>query len=102
MGSGLNRDHVRANSDAKVSEAKAEGDRKAAGVAAKANGQPNDAMRKGATGAESDASKIDGGKAPGKPTATEPALDGTSTSIKKTRTIIAPKANWKDGRSATR
>ena len=65
---------------AKVSEAKAEGERKAANVSAKANGAPNTAMREGATGAESDAGKIDGGKAPGK-------------AAKKSRTIIAPKAN---------
>ncbi|MHA6692368.1 NADH-quinone oxidoreductase subunit NuoE [Devosia sp. A449] len=61
---------------AKVSEAKAEGERKAASVAANANGKPNTAMREGATGAESPAGKVDGGKAP-----------------KKSRTIIAPKAN---------
>ena len=78
---------------AKVSEAKAEGERKAANASAKANGKPNKAMREGATGAESDASKVDGGKAPGKASAEAPAADGTSASVKKTRTIIAPKAN---------
>ena len=50
----------------KVSEAKAEGERKAANASRKANGEPNSAMRPDATGAESPASKIDGGKAPGK------------------------------------
>jgi len=52
--------------EAKVSEGKAEGERKAANTAAKADGEPNSAMRETATGAESDAGKIDGGKAPGK------------------------------------
>jgi NADH-quinone oxidoreductase subunit E len=79
--------------EAKVSQAQAEGERKAANAAANANGKPNKAMREGATGAESDASKVDGGKAPGKASADAPAADGTSASVKKTRTIIAPKAN---------
>jgi NADH-quinone oxidoreductase subunit E len=78
---------------AKVSEAKAEGERKAANASAKANGKPNKAMREDAAGAESKAAKVDGGKAPGKVTAKAPAADGTSASVKKTRTIIAPKAN---------
>jgi len=52
--------------EAKVSEAKAEGERKAADEAARANGQPNTAMRENATGAESPAGKVDGGKAVGK------------------------------------
>jgi NADH-quinone oxidoreductase subunit E len=78
---------------AKVSEAKAEGERKAANASAKANGKPNKAMREDATGAESKAAKVDGGKAPGKVAAKAPAADGTSASVKKTRTIIAPKAN---------
>jgi NADH-quinone oxidoreductase subunit E len=50
----------------KVSQAKAEGERKEFDREAKADGQPNRAMRPDATGAETDASKIDGGKAPGK------------------------------------
>ena len=79
--------------EAKVSQAQAEGERKAANAAAKANGKPNAAMREDATGAESDAAKIDGGKAPGKASAKAPAADGTSASVKKSRTIIAPKAN---------
>jgi NADH-quinone oxidoreductase subunit E len=53
----------------KVSQAKAEGERKAADLAANANGEPNRAMREAATGAESPAGKIDGGKAPRKPRA---------------------------------
>lgn len=52
--------------DAKVSEAKAEGERKQADAAANADGKPNDAMRPGAVGAESPAGKVDDGKAPGK------------------------------------
>jgi NADH-quinone oxidoreductase subunit E len=78
---------------AKVSQAKAEGERKAADTAANADGEPNKAMRPDATGSESDASKVDGGKAPGKASANAPAADGTGTSVKKTRTIMAPKAN---------
>jgi NADH-quinone oxidoreductase subunit E len=50
----------------KVSVAKAEAERIQADVAAKANGKPNRAMRPAATGAESPAGKIGGGKAPGK------------------------------------
>ena len=80
------------SSEAKLSEAKAEGERKAA----KADGEPNKAMRETATGAESDASKIDGGKAPGKTAANAPADGAAATSPKKTRTIIAPKANPKE------
>jgi len=53
----------------KVPEAKAEGERYSADAAAKANGEPNRAMREDATGAESPAGKIDGGKAPRKPRA---------------------------------
>ena len=79
--------------EAKVSQAQAEAERKAANASAKADGEPNVAMRENATGAESDASKVDGGKAPGKASAEAPAADGTSASVKKTRTIIAPKAN---------
>jgi NADH-quinone oxidoreductase subunit E len=48
--------------EAKVSEAKAEAERAKADTAAKADGQPNKAMREDATGAESPAGKIDGGK----------------------------------------
>ncbi len=51
----------------KVSTATAEGERKAADASAHADGEPNSAMREDATGAESPAGKIDGGKAPGKP-----------------------------------
>ena len=73
---------------AKVSQAKAEGERKAADAAANANGKPNNAMRAGATGAESDGGKIDGGKAVDK-TPAEPSV----AAPKKSRTIIAPKAD---------
>ena len=79
--------------EAKVSEAKAEGERKAAGAAAQADGTPNNAMREGATGAESDASKVDGGKAAGKATDNAPADGAAAVGLKKSRTIIAPKAN---------
>jgi NADH-quinone oxidoreductase subunit E len=78
---------------AKVSEAKAEGERKAASTSAKANGKPNKAMREDATGAESVAGKVDGGKAAGKAAKAAPADGAASTGTKKTRTIIAPKAN---------
>jgi len=50
----------------KVSEAKAEGERAAANASAKATGEPNRAMRPDATGAETAAGKVDGGKAVGK------------------------------------
>ena len=53
----------------KVSEALAEGERKQANAEANADGEPNKAMREDATGAESSAGKIDGGKAPRKPRA---------------------------------
>lgn len=72
---------------AKVSEAKAEGERKAAAKSAKADGAPNAAMREDAVGAESKAGKVDGGKAVGK--TREPAASGAKTS----RTIIASGAN---------
>jgi NADH-quinone oxidoreductase subunit E len=63
----------------KVSEARAEGDRKAVNAAANANGEPNRAMREKATGAESPAGKIDGGKAPRKPRAKKtPPPEGAS------------------------
>ncbi len=52
--------------EAKVSEAKAESERAKADAAANANGEPNRAMRENATGAESAAGKLDGGKAVGK------------------------------------
>jgi NADH-quinone oxidoreductase subunit E len=51
---------------AKVTEAKAEADRNAANAVRNADGEPNSAMRPDATGAESPAGKIDGGRAPGK------------------------------------
>jgi NADH-quinone oxidoreductase subunit E len=78
---------------AKVSTAKAEAERRDAAASAKANGQPNAAMRETATGAESAAGKIDGGKAAGKAKTSAPAEGGASTSTKKSRTIIAPRAN---------
>jgi NADH-quinone oxidoreductase subunit E len=64
---------------AKVSEAKAEGERKAANASAKANGKPNDAMREGAVGAES-------------PAAQDMDKSTSTTAGKKTRTIIASNA----------
>lgn len=80
-------------SEAKVSEAKAEGERKAAGAASKADGTPNAEMRPGATGAESDAGKFDGGKAPGKTSAEAPAGDATGTSVKQaTKKVVAAPA----------
>ncbi|KKC38705.1 hypothetical protein WH87_07190 [Devosia epidermidihirudinis] len=82
--------------EGKVSEAKAEGERKAAGASAHADGEPNKAMRPDATGSESEAAKVDGGKAPGKSTASAPADGAAATGTTKTRTIIAPKANPKE------
>ena len=75
---------------AKVSQAKAEGERKAANASAKANGQPNAAMRKGATGAESPAGKIDAGKAPGKPTKSAPGDGAISAGAAETPAVVAP------------
>lgn len=51
--------------EAKVSTAQAEKDRKDASASAGADGKPNTAMREGATGAESSAGKVDGGKGVG-------------------------------------
>jgi NADH-quinone oxidoreductase subunit E len=63
----------------KVSVDKADGERAKANAEAKANGEPNTAMREGATGAESPAGKIDGGKAPRKPRAKKaPPAEGTT------------------------
>ncbi len=79
---------------AKVSQSKAEAERLAADAAAKATGEPNTAMREGATGAESEGGKVDGGKAVGKAKAPSPAADGASAAVKKSRPVIkAPAAN---------
>ncbi|MCP8882312.1 NADH-quinone oxidoreductase subunit NuoE [Devosia sp. XJ19-1] len=79
---------------AKVSLAKAEAERISADVAAKADGTPNNAMREGATGAESRAEAVDGGKAVGKAKATPPAQGGASAGVEKTKpAIVAPAAN---------
>ncbi|QDZ10335.1 NADH-quinone oxidoreductase subunit NuoE [Devosia ginsengisoli] len=77
---------------AKVSQAKAEGERKAANASAKANGKPNKAMREDATGAESKAAKIDGGKAPGKATKAAPAVGAMTTSAAKGKAAKPAKA----------
>jgi NADH-quinone oxidoreductase subunit E len=76
----------------KVSEAKAEGERKAANASAKANGEPNAAMRPTATGAESPAGKIDGGRAPGKKTKSAPAEGATPAGNADAPAIVAPVA----------
>lgn len=55
---------------------KVEAAREQAHVASKADGEPNRAMRENATGAESPAGKIDGGKAPGKPDASNKSPEG--------------------------
>lgn len=79
---------------AKVSQSKAEAERLAADAAAKATGKPNTAMREGATGAESEGGKVDGGKAVGKAKASEPAEGGASAAVKKSKPVIkAPAAN---------
>ncbi len=83
--------------EAKVSEGKAESERKAADAAAKADGTPNTAMREGATGAESKAEAIDGGKAVGKAKTSAPADGGTSASVKKAKPAVkAPAADPKE------
>ncbi|MDB5530136.1 MAG: nuoE [Devosia sp.] len=76
----------------KVSQAKAEGERKAANASAKANGEPNAAMRPTATGAESPAGKIDGGKAPGKKTKSAPAEGATPAGTAAAPAVVAPAA----------
>lgn len=78
--------------EAKVSESKAESERKAADAAAKADGKPNTAMREGATGAESNAEAVDGGKAVGKAKTNAPAEGGTSASVKKTKPAVKTQA----------
>jgi NADH-quinone oxidoreductase subunit E len=79
---------------AKVSQAKAEGERKAADAAALADGKPNTAMREGAVGAESKGEAVDGGKAVGKAKASEPGEGGASAGVKKTKPVVkAPAAN---------
>jgi NADH-quinone oxidoreductase subunit E len=62
----------------KVSEAKAETERAKANASAKADGEPNRAMREEATGAESVGGKIDGGMAPRKPRAKKAPPEGGS------------------------
>ena len=80
--------------EAKVSMAKAEQEREDARVESKADGTPNNAMREGATGAESPASKLDGGDAVGKqtdkPAAEGAAPAGTQTSEKAGVTLANP------------
>lgn len=62
----------------KVPVEQAEAERIKADEAAGANGRPNRAMRPEATGAESPAGKIGGGKAPGKPTRSAPGEGAAS------------------------
>ncbi|MFC3705894.1 NADH-quinone oxidoreductase subunit NuoE [Devosia honganensis] len=79
---------------AKVSQAKAESERKAADDAAGADGEPNTAMREDAVGAEAKGGKVDGGKAVGKASTNAPAEGGASTAVKKSRPVVkAEKAN---------
>ncbi|OAM77427.1 NADH-quinone oxidoreductase subunit E [Devosia elaeis] len=79
---------------AKVSQAKAERERKAADTAAKADGKPNKAMREDAVGAESKAEGIDDGKAVGKAKASAPAEGGTAAKVKKSKPVVkAPEAS---------
>jgi NADH-quinone oxidoreductase subunit E len=69
--------------DAKVSEAKAEGERAKANATAKADGEPNRAMREDATGAESPAGKLDSGAAvKGQPKRLFEAPAGVSDDLK--------------------
>jgi len=65
----------------KVSQAEAEAARKSADTAAEADGEPNDAMREGAVGAEAPGASIDGGKAPGKPTRSAPGHGASAAGI---------------------
>jgi NADH-quinone oxidoreductase subunit E len=63
----------------KVSVEKADAEREQANQSANANGEPNRAMREGATGAESPAGKVDGGKAPLKPRARKAPPSGDAS-----------------------
>jgi len=82
---------------AKVSQAKAEAERIKADAAAGADGSPNNAMREGATGAESKAEAVDDGKAVGKAKASEPGIGGASAGVKKTKPAAkAPAADPKE------
>lgn len=80
--------------EAKVTQAKAEQERDAARVDSKADGTPNNAMREGATGAESAGGKLDGGDAVGKetdkPAAEGAAPAGTATSKKADAPLANP------------
>jgi NADH-quinone oxidoreductase subunit E len=67
---------------AKVSEAKAEGERARANAEAKADGAPNAAMREGATGAESPAGKVDGGRSVRTPRKLFDAPEGPADDLK--------------------
>ena len=69
----------------KVSQAKAEGERKSANVAANADGKPNTAMREAATGSESPAGKTDSGKAVDKPSLAPTAAPASRTAARPTR-----------------
>ncbi len=66
----------------KVSTAKAEGERHAANDAAKADGEPNRAMREDATGAESSAGKVDGGRSVDTPRKLFDAPEGAADDLK--------------------
>ena len=63
----------------KVSVEKADAEREQANQSANANGEPNRAMREGATGAESPAGKVDGGKSPRKPRAKKAPPSGEAS-----------------------
>ena len=76
----------------KVSEAKAEADRKAFDASAKANGEPNKAMRENAVGAEAEGGKRDDGAAVGDDAveAGASAVEGGSTSAATSGAAAAP------------
>ena len=65
-----------------MSEARAERERKRADDSAGADGKPAAAMREDASGAESPAGKVGGGKAPGKPSA---AIAGARETVSPSR-----------------
>jgi NADH-quinone oxidoreductase subunit E len=74
-----------AGKGAKVSQAKAESERRQANVEAKANGKPNTAMREGAVGAEAEGGKVDTGKAPGKRSESAASAGTAKTSVRKVK-----------------
>jgi NADH-quinone oxidoreductase subunit E len=78
---------------AKVSQGKAEAERAAANKSAKATGEPNEAMREGAAGAEVEGGMRDGGRAPGKAVSGAESDGAGASSAGETPEVVAPRAD---------